>query len=74
MKSKKIFDARKLSRPAKEQLRRAAVKRVHAGESPEYVAHGMGINRRTIYRWLSAYHYGGEQALKARPFVVLPPS
>jgi len=67
MKCKKIFDARKLSRPAKEQLRRAAVKRVHAGESPEYVAHGMGINRRTIYRWLSAYHYGGEQALKARP-------
>ena len=35
-----------------------AVKRVEAGESPETVAAGMGINRRTIYRWLEAYHYG----------------
>ena len=27
----------------------------------------MGINRRTIYRWLAAYHYGGDQALQAQP-------
>ena len=67
MKCKKTFDARTLSREAKEQLRKAAVKRVESGESPEFVAVGMGINRRTIYRWLSAYHYGGEQALDARP-------
>lgn len=67
MKCKKVFDARTLSRPAKEQLRKAAVKRVEAGESPEWVASGMGLNRRTIYRWLTAYHYGGEQALEARP-------
>ena len=67
MKCKKVFDGRKLSRPAKEQLRKAAVKRVEAGESPEFVASGLGINRRTIYRWLAAYHYGGEQALGARP-------
>ncbi len=67
MKCKKIFDARKLSRKAKEQLRIAAVKRVESGESPEFVAGGMGINRRTIYRWIASYHHGGEQALKARP-------
>ena len=67
MKCKKVFDARTLSRPAKEQLRKAAVRRVEAGESPEWVASGMGLNRRTIYRWLTAYHYGGEQALEARP-------
>ena len=67
MKCKKVFDARKLSRAAKEQLRKAAVKRVETGESPEFVASGMGINRRTIYRWLSDYHYGGEHALNARP-------
>ena len=67
MKCKKTFDARTLSRKAKEQLRKAAVKRVESGESPEFVAAGMGINRRTIYRWLSAYHYGGEGALEARP-------
>ncbi len=66
MECKKTFDARTLCRSAKEQLRQAAVKRVEAGESPEFVAQGLGINRRTIYRWLAAYRYGGEQALKAR--------
>ena len=73
MKCKKIFDARKLPREAKEQLRKAAVKRVEAGESPELVAKGLGINRRTIYRWLSAYHYGGEEALGSKPIPGKPP-
>ena len=73
MECKKIFDARKLPREAKEQLRMAAVKRVESGESPELVAEGLGINRRTIYRWLSAYHYGGEEALKAKPIPGKPP-
>ena len=73
MKCKKVFDSRKLPREAKEQLRMAAVKRVEEGESPEAVAGGMGINRRTIYRWLSAYHYGGEQALQAKPIPGAPP-
>jgi transposase len=67
MKCKKVFDARKLPRKAKEQLRIAAVRRVDAGESPEAVAAGMGVNRRQIYRWIEAYHYGGEEALKAKP-------
>lgn len=67
MKCKKVFDARKLPRKAKEQLRIAAVRRVGAGESPENVAAGIGINRRQIYRWLEAFHYGGEDALKAKP-------
>jgi len=73
MECKKILDARKLPRDAKEQLRMAAVKRVEEGESPEIVAAGLGINRRTIYRWLSAYHYGGEKALKAKPIPGKPP-
>ena len=65
MKCKKIFDGRQLPRKAKEQLRVAAVKRVEAGESPEFVAAGLGINRRTIYRWIEAFHYGGESALES---------
>lgn len=56
MKCKKIFDGRRLPRKAKEQLRMAAVKRVEAGESPEAMATGLGSNRRTIYRWIAAYH------------------
>jgi transposase len=73
MKCKKVFDGRQLPRKAKEQLRVAAVKRVEAGESPEFVAAGLGINRRTIYRWIQAFHYGGEPALKAKPIAGAPP-
>ena len=73
MKCKKIFDGRQLPRKAKEQLRIAAVKRVESGESPEAVAAGLGINRRTIYRWIEAFHYGGEPALKAKPIPGAPP-
>ncbi|MFZ5498634.1 MAG: IS630 family transposase [Pseudomonadota bacterium] len=72
MKCKKIFDGRQLPRKAKEQLRMVAAKRVEAGESPEAVAAGLGINRRTIYRWIAAYHYGGEAALKAKPIPGAP--
>lgn len=50
-----------------------AIRRVEEGESPEDVAQGLGINRRTIYKWLSAYHYGGEQALQAKPIMGRPP-
>jgi transposase len=73
MRCKKTIDARSYSHEALEQLRRDAVKRVEAGESPEAVASGLGINRRTIYRWLSAYHYGGTQALEAKPIPGAPP-
>lgn len=49
MRCKKTFDARTLSHQVLEQLRRSAVQRVEAGESPEFVAAGLGLNRRTIY-------------------------
>jgi len=42
-------------------------------ESAEAVARGLGINRRTIYRWLAAYHAGGEDALTAKPIPGAPP-
>lgn len=72
MQCKKTIDARSYSHEMLEQLRRDAVKRVEAGESPEAVASGLGINRRTIYRWLEAYHYGGDQALCAKPIPGAP--
>lgn len=62
-----------MPRKAKEQLRLAAFKRVEAGESPEFVATGLGINRRTIYRWIEAFHYGGERALQSKPIPGAPP-
>jgi transposase len=73
MRCKKTIDARSYSHETLEQLRRDAVKRVEGGESPEVVAMGLGINRRTMYRWLEAYHYGGAHALAAKPIPGAPP-
>jgi len=67
MECKKILDGRKLPRDAKEQIRIAAIKRIANGESPDSVAKGMELNRRTVYRWLEKYHYGGLDALKKKP-------
>lgn len=67
MKCKKTIDARSYSHQTLEDMRLGAVKRVESGESPEDVAAGLGINRRTIYRWLSSYHYGGVEGIKAKP-------
>jgi transposase len=72
MKCKKTIDARSYSHQTLEEMRLSAVKRVESGESPEDVAEGLGVNRRTIYRWLSDYHYGGIDALKAKPIPGAP--
>jgi transposase len=73
MRCKKPVDARAYSHDMLEALRFDAVKRIEAGESPEVVAAGLGFNRRTIYRWLEAFHYGGEDALAAKPVPGAPP-
>jgi transposase len=73
MKCKKTIDTRSYSHKVLEQLRISAVERVQEGESPEAVAVGLGINRRTIYRWLTAFHYGGDEALKAKAIPGAPP-
>jgi transposase len=73
MRCKKTIDARSFSHQTLEEMRTAAVERVEAGESPEAVATGLGINRRTIYRWLASYSSGGIEALKAKPIPGAPP-
>jgi transposase len=72
MKCKKSIDARSYSHQTLEEIRISAVRRVEAGESPEAVVAGLGMNRRTIYRWLAAYHYSGEEGLQAKPLVGAP--
>jgi transposase len=72
MRCKKTFDAQTLSHQALEQVRRSAVQRVEADESPEFVGAGLGLNRRIIYRWLGAYNTGGADALKAKPISGAP--
>jgi len=73
MKCKKTTDGRSFSHTTLEQMRLSAVKRIEAGESPELIAKGLGINRRTVYRWLSGFHYQGEEGLKAKPIPGAPP-
>jgi len=66
MKKRRDTDARSLGREALTQLRQRAVAQVQAGESPEVVAAAIGINRTTIYDWLSLYRHGGKAALDAK--------
>lgn len=73
MKCKKTIDARSYSHKTLEEMRIAAIQRVESGESPEAVAAGLGINRRSIYRWIASYHSGGMEALKAKPIPGAPP-
>lgn len=73
MRCKKTIDARSYSHQTLEEMRISAVQRVEAGESPEAIAKGLGINRRTIYRWLSTFSSGGMEALKAKPIPGAPP-
>jgi transposase len=62
----KIMDARRLSHTTLTELRKRGVASVQEGQSPEIVAAALGINRATIYGWLSRYRSGGWGALDAR--------
>jgi transposase len=59
-------DARRLGHKTLTELRKRAVGSVQDGQSPEVVARALGINRVTIYGWLSRYRHGGWDALDAR--------
>jgi transposase len=65
-------DGRKLTHGVLEALRIRAVYRIEQGESPETVINALGMNRRTIYRWIALYREGGTEALKARPLFGRP--
>jgi len=66
-------DGRKLSHNVLEEIRKRAVQRVEAGESPEAVVRTLGFARATIYNWLAKYREGGMDALKAKPLFGRPP-
>lgn len=60
------MDARRLTHTTLTELRKRGVASVQTGKSPEIVAAALGINRATIYGWLSRYRSGGWGALDAR--------
>jgi transposase len=69
----KTTDARKLDYRTLTELRKRGVASVQEGQSPEVVAKALGINRVTIYGWLSRYRQGGWGALDARKRGGRPP-
>ena len=69
----KTNDARQLDHKTLTELRKRAVVSVQDGQSPETIARALGIDRRTIYGWLSRYRNGGWAALDAKKRGGRPP-
>jgi transposase len=60
-------DGRKLKHDVLERLRIRAVQQIEHGVSPEVVIKALGMNRRTIYKWIALYRERGIEGLKATP-------
>jgi len=58
-------DGRALDHTTLAALRKRGVAAVQAGESPESVAAALGVNLRTVFRWLAQYRQGGWGKLDA---------
>ena len=60
-------DGRALPHAVREEIRKRAVSRVLAGESPEVVIDSLGFHRSCIYDWLKQYRRRGEAGLETKP-------
>jgi transposase len=58
-------DARAVDHKTLTELRKRAIAQVQAGGSPTTVARVLGVNPRTVFRWLSLYRHGGLGNLEA---------
>ena len=54
-------------------MRQQAVKEVRNGETVTSVAAALGVNIRTVFRWLADFAEGGQNALLAKPIPGRPP-
>src|SRR3974390_3838346 len=66
-------DARALNHSTLTERRKRGVAAVQSGESPTQVAAALGVNLRTLYRWLAQYCRGGWGQLDARKRGGRPP-
>jgi transposase len=66
-------DGRALDHTTLTELRKRGVAAVQAGESPDSVAAALGVNLRTVYRWLAQYRQGGWGKLDAHKRGGRPP-
>lgn len=60
-------DGRAINHAVREEMRKRAVERVLAGESPEAVVAALGFHRSRIYQWLKDYREQGIAGLKTKP-------
>lgn len=58
-------DGRGLDHASLTELRRRGIAAVQSGQDPASVAAALGVNLRTVFRWLASYRQGGWGALKA---------
>jgi len=63
MKCKRTFDGRSHDHHTLQIMRQQAVKAVRAGQPVDSVAAAFGVNKRSVYRRLSAFINGGQNAL-----------
>lgn len=61
-----------VDRKNRETTRLRAIKRILAGESPEFIATVFKVHRSSIYNWLKRYREGDFTALKSRPITGRP--
>ena len=66
-------DARKLDHKTLTELRKRAIASVHQGQNPDAVARALGVNLRSVFRWLALYRSGGWGKLDARKRGGRPP-
>ncbi len=66
-------DARALDHVTLTELRKRGVAAVQSGESPTRVAAALGVNLRSLFRWLAEYRRGGWDRLDARKRGGRPP-
>ena len=60
-------DGRAIPHAVREEIRKRAVSRVLAGESPAAVIEALGFHRSVIYDWLKQYRRYGEGGLETKP-------
>jgi transposase len=65
--SAEFIEARLLSPPSQEDLRKRAVAAVNSGRSQKEIADTRGVSQQSVSHWMKAYHQGGLQALASAP-------
>ena len=67
MKCKRNSDGRAIDHHSLQVMRQQAIKAVRSGQTVASVAAALGVNTRSVFRWLADFANGGQNALLAKP-------